>query len=283
MASVLSLALLAASPQEEGSPVRQSLMAIAGEASTVRYVPAALDRAVHVARRLDAIVLDLQKRIDGPAPLAAVVLGRREWEASSLGAPYPLPIKVGRASVVVAVPAAGDDQSVRDWKRWLGTELPSIRGVPMVGSTEHVSSLMLSDVFMQRAVCELIVHQTLLVGEEAWISGLMTHLALWTLYNALEPSRMIQIETVFHRLRVQMPLLLDLSEGETEAEQFLLREAHFFEGAKQLYDAGGRKALNKLLKRARKGGRPLSRASLVAAFPSVQQWLAELPEAAGIG
>ncbi|MDX1383546.1 MAG: hypothetical protein R3190_07885 [Thermoanaerobaculia bacterium] len=280
---VLVAALAAGTQGQPPSALPETMLNISGEASVVRYVPDALDRAVHVARRLDLIAGDLRRRLNGPSPLAAAVLGRREWEASGQPRPYGLPNRIGTTTVLTAVPAAGDGGTVALWKRWLGTELPAIQGQPLVGTREEVASLLLADIFLQREACELVVVQTLLVGRESWITGLMTHLALLTLFDRYEPSRMVQVETVFLRLRRQIPLLLELGAGQPmPTERFLLREAHFFEGAAQIYRQGGPKALTRLNKQAKKLGGPLTREALVAEYPSVQAWLAGLPEAAEI-
>jgi hypothetical protein len=256
----------------------ERLLSVGGSASTVRYVPGALDRAVHVTRRLDMIAEDLRKRVQGPYPLAAVVLGRPEWEAGGLSRPYGLPAALGTATVVVAVPAAGDDGSVRAWSQWLGTSLPPVSGVPMIGTASHASSLLLADIILQREACSIVVTNTLLVGREPWIHELMTHLAMYTLYARYEPSRLPSIELVFQRLRANLPVLLGLVDDRVlPAEKWLLQQAHFFEGARQLYEAGGQKALAQLWKKTRKAGGPLPRATLVAEYPVVGTWLAGIP------
>ena len=152
-----------------------------------------------------------------------------------------------------------------------------------IGTAEHASSLLISDVFFQRAVCELVVSQTLLVGQEPWITGVMAHLAMISLYDRYEPSRATQVETIFHRLRGQLPLLIKLANDKPHGdESFLLREAHLHDGARRIFAHGGQKALAKILKRARRDGGPLLRAALVDLHPVVEEWLQAMPGEVGL-
>jgi len=85
-------------------------------------------------------------------------------------------------------------------------------------------------------------------------------------------------ELVFQRLRTNLPILLGVADDRVlPAEKWLLQQGHFFEGARQLYEAGGPKALAQLWKKTRKDGGPLPRASLMAEYPVVGTWLAGIP------
>jgi hypothetical protein len=265
----------------------EPLMAYRGEEVAVRYVPGALDRAVHVARRLDLVVAEMRGSLQVVFPLTAIVLGRDEWERQELTRAYglPQPLSVGS----IAVPAAGDAGTVRRWKTWLGTELPPLYGVPLAGTAEDASSLMLSDLVLQVEVCELIFDRTPAAAAEPWIRGVLSHLAAISLWSDFEPSRMESIDQIWASIRGQIPPLLALEERRRQSgapplamERWLLSEAHLFDGASRAYAVGGRKTLRKLLKTMTKAGKPPTRAELIALYPPLVPWLESLPAEAGI-
>jgi hypothetical protein len=265
----------------------EPLLAYRGEEVAVRYVPGALDRAVHVAKRLDLVIAELRGSLEVVLPLTAIVLTRDEWERKALTRTYglPQPLSVGS----IAVPASGDAGTVRKWKTWIGTELPEIGGVPLAGTADDASSLMLSDLVLQVEVCELVFDRTPVGAADPWIRGLFSHLAAISLWSTFEPSRMPMIEAIFADLREQLPLLLALEERRLEKgqpplamEHWLLSESHLFEGAAQAYAAGGPKTFRKLLRTMTKDGKPPTREQLLVVYPSLAGWLESLPPDAGI-
>lgn len=260
-------------------------MAYAGEHVAVRYAPGALDRAIHVVRRLDLIVGELQQWLKMPLPLTALVLDRREWDRAGLERPYGLPLPVSIGSV--AVPASGDESSVRRWKTWIGTELPALDGVPLAGTAEHASSLLLADVLLQVEVCELLLGRSVLAQSEPWIRGVAAHLAAVSLWSEFEPSRSTELAMIFERLRGQIPVLLELEprrlgQGERAltTERWLLTEGHYFEGASLAHASGGAKAWKRLLKSVRAEEAP-TRALMVELYPQLGPWLEALPADVG--
>jgi hypothetical protein len=265
----------------------EPLLGYRGEEVAVRYVPGALDRAVHVAQRLDLVIAELRHSLDVVFPLTAIVLSRDEWERKGLTRTYGLPQPLSHGSI--AVPASGDAGTVRKWKTWLGTELPELGGVPLSGTADDASSLMLSDLVLQVEVCELIFDRTPVGAADPWIRGLFSHLAAISLWSAFEPSRMPEIESVWARMRDQMPPLLALEPRRQQSgapplamERWLLSESHLFDGASRAYIEGGAKTFKKLLKTMTKDGKPPTRAQLVAVYPSLVGWIESLPPEAGI-
>jgi hypothetical protein len=265
----------------------EPLLAYRGEEVAVRYVPGALDRAVHVAKRLDLVVAEMRRSLEVVLPLTAIVLTRDEWERKGLARTYglPQPLSVGS----IAVPASGDPGTVRRWKTWLGTELPEIGGVPLAGTADDASSWMLSDLVLQVEVCELVFDRTPVGAADPWIRGLFSHLAAISLWSAFEPSRMPMIESIFASMRDQLPPLLALEERRQQKgapplamEHWLLAESRLFDGAAQAWAVGGPKVFRKLLKTMAKDGRPPTREQLVAVYPTLAGWLESLPPEAGI-
>jgi hypothetical protein len=264
----------------------ERLLAYRGIETAVRYVPGALDRAVHVAKRLDLLVGELEKPLGVVFPLTAVVLSRDEWDRRGLNRSYGLPEPLSVGSI--AVPAAGDAGTVEEWRKWLGTDLPDIGGVPMVGTAQDASSLMLSDVVLQVEACELLFDRTPAGKSEPWIRGLLSHIAALSLWSQFEPSRMAEIEMVWTRIRGQIPALLELDEidrpepAPLQMERWLWAESHLFEGALLAHAAGGGKAFNKLVKTMHKDAKPPTREEMIALYPPLAGWLEALPAETGI-
>ena len=63
-------------------------MVYRGEEVAVRYSPGALDRAVHVSRRLDLVIAELRHTLQVVLPVTAVVLTRQDWEQRALARRY---------------------------------------------------------------------------------------------------------------------------------------------------------------------------------------------------
>ena len=254
----------------------------------MRYVPGALDRAVHVARRLDLVIGELRGSLEVRVPAHRDrPVARRVGARGPRRAPTDCRSRCrsGRSRCR----PSGDAGTVRKWKTWLGTELPDIGGVPLAGTADDASSLMLSDLVLQVEVCELIFGRTPVGAADPWIRGLFSHLAAISLWSAFEPSRMPEIESVWARMRDQIPPLLALEPRRQQSgapplamERWLLSESHLFDGASRAYAAGGPKTFKKLLKTMTKDGKPPTRAQLVAVYPSLAGWLESLPPEAGI-
>jgi hypothetical protein len=288
---LLALLALTQPPPVDDAPLpsgpAEPLLAYHGEEVAIRYAAGALDRAVHVSRRLDLVLGEMRRSLDLALPLTAVVLSREEWERAALARTYGLPQQISAGSI--AVPAAGDPGTVRKWRTWLGTDLPDIGGVPLVGTAQDASSLMLSDIVLQVEVCELIFKRTPAALADPWILGLLSHLAAIGLWSDFEPQRMPEIEMVWSRMRGVMPALLELEPARLEKglkplamERWLLAESHLFDGALRAHSAGGAKTFKKVLKTMIKDAKAPTREQLVAAYPPLAQWLESLPPEAGI-
>jgi len=265
----------------------EPLLAYRGQEVAIRYYPGALDRATHVANRLDVVVAELRHSLGVVLPVTAIVLPRDEWERRGLTRAYglPQPLSVG----TIAVPASGDAGTVRRWETWIGAALPDVGGMPLSGTAADASSLMLSDLVLQVEVCELILDRTPVAAAEPWIRGFLSHLAAIALWSDYEPSRTEEIDWVWSRIRGQVPPLLTLEprrvaagQPPLEMERWLLSESYLHEGAAQAHAAGGPKAFKKLLKTMRKDGKPPTKAELFALYPPLAGWLESLPPEAGI-
>ena len=250
------------------------LPSLSGSSAIVRYVPGYLDRASHVLRRVDLVASDLTKRGREPLPLVALVVPRELWEGASLGRPYGLPVTISGMTIVV--PAEGDQAVVEQWKRWLGSDLPGLRGRPLHGTPEGASALAIADLFLQREIGGLFALRHGLVGADPWILGVLSHLVALVVFDHYEPSRMLEIEAVYRRLESQVLLPLDLSGEELPVravESWLHSQAGYFAAALSVYQAHGSRSLQRVLKEARKGDGNLDGHRLVRLFPELSKWL----------
>ncbi len=198
----------------------------------------------------------------------------------------PQPLSVG----TIAVPASGDEGTVRKWKTWLGTELPDIGGVPLAGTADDASSLMLSDLVLQVEVCELIFERTPMGAADPWIRGLLSHLAAISLWSDFEPSRMPEIELMWSRMRgpdsaASRARAAAPAEGRSAARDGALAAL----GVPPLRRRrraptrlGGPKTFKKLLKTMTKDEQAADARAVVALYPSLGEWLEALPPEAGI-
>lgn len=270
--ALCALALVPGAGAQPPTPVAQSgaLLTIRGEVVVVRYTGGFLDRAAHVLRRLDLIVADLQKRGKRPLSVSAYVISREQWEASNLARPYGLPISIAATSVIV--PGLGDAGTVTSWQHWLGSDLPTLPGFPLRGSPEAASSLAVADLFLQREIAAIFVDRHGLIGRQPWVRGLFTHLVALELFARYEPSRMLEIETMYRHLGRQIPVLLQLrEEAQMPIEQWLLAESRYFAAALRVHSSQGRKAVRQGLKLRKEGEGPLSEEAVLQMFPSLRE------------
>ncbi len=245
-------------------------LTIRGQTVTVRYYSGSLDRASHVLSRLDLIIGDLQKRGKRPISLTAFVIPREQWGDGTPTRPYGLPLTMAGSSVIL-VPALGDAGTVKLWEHWLGTELPRLSGFPLRGSVKAASSLVLADVFLQRAAAGVFVDRHELIGRRPWVRGLLTHLVALELFARYEPSRMIEIEMTYRTLGRQLSALSQLREGEPmPVEDWLLTETRYFAAALAIFREEGRSAVKRALKLRSKSEGPLSEDAVLKLFPSLR-------------
>ena len=273
---LLSCGLVAASSTAQlanSTRVGADLPSLSGSSAIVHYVPGYLDRANHVLRRVDLLASDLAKRGRKPLPLVAVVVPRELWEGASLGRPYGLPVAV--SAMTIMVPAEGDQTVAEQWKRWLGSDLPALRGHPLRGTPEGASALAIADLFLQREIAGLFALRHGLVGEDPWIRGVFSHLVALVVFDRYEASRMQEIEMVYRRLESQIPLALAGEEPSVRpVESWLHSQAEYFATALSIYRAHGSRALRRVLKEARRGDGNLDSRRLVRLFPELSKWLA---------
>jgi hypothetical protein len=278
-------------PQSE-APVERlgpgTFATLAGELAAVRYTAGALDRATHLLRRLEVLVYHFSSWSGAPVPIAVYVLGRPEWEAAEVRVPYGLPLAPG--STAVLAPALGDDATVAFWRERLGS-LPAVAGTPLVGTAEHVSTLVIADVLLQVEACRVFVRRSRLVGTEPWIGEVMAHVAAATVFMEHERNRMAEIDELFDRLGIRQaavgalpmsgysPLLP--TAGEEGLDRWFWYQSRFHRGAQIIVERDGKQAMGRILKMSQKNRGGLRAEELLARYPGLGGWRDEFSSPGG--
>lgn len=255
---------------------------LAGERAAVLYTPGALDRATHVLRRLEVLAYHFNTWSEMPSPIAVYVLGRVEWEEAEVRIPYGLTLAPGAAAILA--PALGDDGTVELWRERLGT-LPQVSGWPLIGTAEHVATLVIADVLLQVEASRGFVRRSRLVGTEPWIGEVMAHLAATTVFLEHERERMAQIDELFDHFGLRqdaaggLPLvgyspLLPIG-GSEGLDRWLWYQSRFHRGAQIVVERDGQQAMKRILKMSQDNGGGLRKEELLARYPALVAWLAE--------
>jgi hypothetical protein len=222
----------------------------------VRYTPGSLDRAANLQSRLELLARTMEHWLDEPVELGAYALGREEWAQARFELPYGLPVRVGQWGV--AVPAEGDDASVRLCADLLHGVLPTVQGVPLRGTPQQAAALVVADILAQLLVAEALVDRAEVNGDRPWVRGLLSHVANLGLVARLEPARLRDLDAMYR-------LILDKREPkrwtardygpEHQIGDWLWFQANFHFGAKIIVEKEGKDAIQKMIKLRKKQGR----------------------------
>ena len=255
-----------------------SLLTLPGEEALVRYAPGSLDRAARLHTRMTLLARQFQKWMPrnerDRLRLAAYVLGPGEWQAQELAFPYGVPMRVG--PWVVATPAWGTEGSVATWKELLGPAMVPGADFAVRGTPEELSSLALADAFTQLELCRMFVEQQRLAGSaaEPWVADVLAHL----LSRTADASTGVSLDLGYTLLSSQAasgapePGALAGYGGELELEAWLWFQGRFAAAAQEVWSAGGKGAVKKVLKARRAKGAPLSFADLAVLYPALGSW-----------
>ena len=276
--SLLGLALaapLAAKPREIGTDATSvvsvaipdlllaQLLLLADDACEVRYVPGTLDRAAHVETWLRGLAIGAARRTRHPARLVGVVLGREEWQQAGLACPYGVPCSAGTR--VIALPAAGDSATVTFWRTLLGG-LPSLGGVPLMGTADEAASLAPADAFASLVVSRDLVAAAGMRGDEAWVADLLAHALSLDAALQEKSGRAADLAGFWETVRVRYG-----PQGVPAADAFardLRHQARLFLAAQALLGSEGRLPMRSLRKMQEKGGGVVRASDLRAEWPN---------------
>jgi hypothetical protein len=229
----------------------------------VRYVPGTLDRAAHVETWLRGLAFGAARRTRHPARLAALVLGREEWEQARLPCPYGVPCRAGVR--VVAIPAAGDAGMVELWRGLLGA-LPTLGGMPLMGTAEEAASLAPADALAGAVAARDLVTAAGLGGDEPWVLDLLAQAVNLDAAEQERSGRAEDLASFWEAVRRRGgrgrvppadPLAIELQ-----------RQSRLFFAAQAMLGSEQRLPIRTLRKLQDKGGGVLRGADLRATWPS---------------
>jgi hypothetical protein len=261
----------AAGQQAPSRDALWSLLSLPGKHVSVRYTPGSLDRATRVQQRLEPLAAEVGSWLRDPAPLAAFVVSREEWNQLGLALPYGFPARLpGR---LLMLPAFGDEGTAEFWGGKLGMSLPASDPGFGSGPAAALSSLEVCDLVGSVEATRILLEKAGISGEEVWISELMTHTAY--LAARWQGRRPVTDEEVRGATasREAGPLALKAYTSGLSMEDWLWFQSAFYRGALELIDRRGDRVARQLVRRASKSGGELGRGDLLDRYPELREWL----------
>ncbi len=254
-------------------PPSYLLLRLRGDDVTLRYTPGALDRAARLQYRIEPTLRAFHRWVDAKLKLEVFVLSRREWEDVGYTVPYGIPVRVGKLGL--AVPAAGDDGTVRLWSELLKGALPVVPGNPIRGTPREVATMALADFIFQLLVSEILVDETGLGGDAYWVRSLMTHLTSVDLHQRYETVRMEDLDLMYSFLSRETGAKA-FTAGEyvpgVGLREWFWFQAQFHFGAQTILAKEGKGALKKMKKLRKKSGGALRGADLLERYEGLHDW-----------
>lgn len=252
------------------------LLRLVGDFADVRYAPGSLDRSANLQTRLELASRAFRKWADLELGWQAFVLTREGWNQAGYRVPYGVPVRVGERDL--AAPAAGDAGTVELWSGLLDGALPAIDGIPMVGTADEVSTMLLADVVVQILASEILVDTLGIGGDTDWLRGLITHVVSLSLIARIEPGRAAELDGFYRVLGRRNPPS-DFSERDYSPDlslsDWLWFQARFHEGAKLVLNKDkGKDAVKALRKLVKKHG-GVSQTVLLRRYEPLRAWLRE--------
>ncbi|MCP4660522.1 MAG: hypothetical protein GY856_34410 [bacterium] len=254
-------------------PNAYMLLKMGGDRAHFRYTPGSLDRAANLQQRLDVASRGFERWTKNRIEFIVYVLNREEWEQTGYSVVYGVPVRVG--SNGLAVPAYGDDETVRLWARLLKGILPSVPGTPLRGTPQQAATLMVADVLVQLQASEMLVDAIGLGGDDHWVRGVMAHLAALTVAARLGTDRLSDLELMYRQLidqREARAWSVRDYHADLTIEDWLWFQGQFHFGARALYDDKGKDALKKMVKLRKRRDGGLRGELLLDRYKGLNQW-----------
>lgn len=254
-------------------PPAYFLLRLPGDSVVVRYTPGSLDRAANLQTRLELASRSFKRWIGRRLDVDVYLLNRDEWQQAGYDVPYGLPVRVDHTAI--AAPAEGDAGTVELWADLLEGVLPAVAGSPIRGTPQQVATMILADFMAQLHMCEILIDEARLAGDEQWVRSLMTHLASVDFVRRHDPSRLGDLDTMYQLLaRDSGPRAFatrdyhpDLTLGD-----WLWFQAQFHRGAQAILAKTGKGALKKMKKLRKKSHGVLSGELLLRRFEGLEDW-----------
>ncbi|MBZ0111993.1 MAG: hypothetical protein K8J08_06010 [Thermoanaerobaculia bacterium] len=247
------------------------LLDLPGDHSMVRYTPGALARASTVQTWMGYIAEDYSTWSKRPTRLGAIVIDREQWVEMEIVQPYGLPASLGGGRI--ALPAYGDEDTVRRWRKLLGGTLPMATDSPVRGTADEAASLLAADHLGHLEVARQLVPISGLHPQESWVTDVLAHLTVLSALDRFSPAAGADLALFYQQLaRVPAGPLSEYRDG-LGFPEWLAFQARFFQAAEAIASQE-RKPLRALIRLEQKHGGRLTAAALYAEYPQLPGLLA---------
>ena len=254
-------------------PAVYLLLRLPGDSVTVRYTPGSLDRAANLQTRLEMVTRSFKRWIGLRLDVDVYVLSRDEWRQAGYDVPYGVPVRIGRRAL--AGPAEGDSGTVELWADLLKGILPAVAGNPMRGTPQQTATMILADFMSQLLICEILIDEANLAGDELWVRSLMTHVGSVDFVRRYEDGRLRDLDTMYELLsRDAGPKAFSSRDYNPDLtlREWLWFQAQFHRGAQAILAKTGKGALQKMKKLRKKTDGVLSGERLLRQFDGLEDW-----------
>ncbi len=254
-------------------PAVYFLLRLPGDTVTVRYTPGSLDRAANLQTRLELVARSFKRWIGLKMEVEVYMLSREEWRQAGYDVPYGVPVRIGRRGL--AAPAEGDHGTVELWADLLKGVLPAVAGNPIRGTPQQAATMILADFMSQLHMCELMIDEAQLAGNELWVRSLMTHLASVDFVGRQEAVRLGDLDTMYRLLAQDAgPRAFSTRDygPDLSLRDWLWFQSQFHRGAQAILAKTGKGALKKMKKLRKKADGVLSGDVLLRRFDGLEDW-----------
>jgi hypothetical protein len=271
MLLVLALVPLGGTSQEAPPPF---LLVLKGQAAYVNYTPGALDRAIHIQRRIELVAVDFSKLTKMQIRVRVFVLSRDEWGQFGFGLPYGLPGRIRGTTLAVA--SLGDPGTVSLWTDILGVAPPPLPGIPIKGTAQEASTLAMGDLLTQVETARILLSSGGIRGEVGWVQQVLAHLVARVAFERYESARLENINNFFAQLGqgASGHTLAQYSQG-LDLKTLLWFESRFHQGARLVLEGGKKNEGRELFKAAVKNGGLVTEQMMLERYPQLRVWLDE--------
>ncbi|MCG8463098.1 MAG: hypothetical protein MI919_42995, partial [Holophagales bacterium] len=177
----------------------------------------------------------------------------------------------------LATAADGDPETARLWAE-LRVALPSSPGPSYRTAAGHAPSIAMADLVAMLLLAEIQVDRAALAGDELWVRGLMTHLAVASHLEKVKDGSREDLDLMYRSLlgqRGKKALAASDYRAEISTRDWLWFQAALHSGAAILEDDEGRGLWKRMKKLRERAGGVLTGASILDRYDSMSAWYHE--------
>jgi hypothetical protein len=248
------------------------MITLPGDQVTVRYGAGYLDRAARAQLLIEPVVRILNRWTGTNLTVNIYVLTREEWRQSRIDVPYGVPVRVGRASLLL--PAGGDDEVVRLWAG-LRVPLPTNQNPGTAATPGQASASLFADYLALNLLGEIYADRLDLRPGEPWVQGFLGHAFLAPYYERLAPDLRRDLDPVWRTVIAQRPpkaMAAADYRADMSLPDWLYFQANFHFGARALVGEEGRGIVKNLRRIQKKGDGVILGAALLDKYEDLKTW-----------